>query len=878
NDEFAGDREVIAKLYPAGYEQYKIVMKRWSLLEDRPVSQTINHWQIVSAYDLLFVLGKYMTEENIRLFTTVVKEVTQEINPALELERKQRFAAALYDKQSKYSPRLKKGMMETLALIAVNGKEAGIHTTLDLTNWADRLVGELLAKSELEHWQSIESRIDLLAEASPSAFLTAVEGMVRHHPARITQLFDDSDFDMFSPIYFTHILYALESIAWDPRFFARITLLLADLCKLKGKATSNRAFTSLKALFLWWMPQTYTDLEIRKQVFTMLMDKRAEIAFRLLTDVSPHVSNIGHHSHKPIWRLRDEFEQRVNGAVYYQGLDFTCSGLITMAGKNPVRWKAVLKLADDYTGDLRSRILDAALSVEFDVEGRDVLRRSLKEMIGMHSESKGRTAWNLSKPDLQKLTAVYEGLITNDVERYGWYFDVEALENRRTTKLSYEKISELSRKKRGQVMEQMLTTCGLEAVLKMASGAKYPFYIGIALAGNQTVDDEAIFAHIDEGGNLEKVFQGFVMESHNRFGLSWVVKRVEQYAHVYTAEALVHFYHSIEATPVLWELLDQGEQHMKDLYWSGVNRRYHPWFHRDHHEAFVRYLTRYGRFATAINSMHDVGRVSDQLIVEVMNGYMSKDNKEEDVKIHSGSYMFGKMMKRLIKNNTEKEILVGLQWQYFLALDQEGDPELVAALYEDLCTNPSNFAQLVYFKWKPDQGDFEEDFAKAGKESVMGRGRNANDVLEKWRRLPGMNEDGSCDFGILNAYFSKAIELCGEKNRKKRGLYELGERLGRANFATAEWPHPQVCTIIDSYDSEDLCRGFYMGYQNRGGIRVTSGGYNKEQAAKNIAYLRTTAERLLISYPVTAKVVNEIADSNAQWDAYEAKRDVQEDD
>jgi len=879
DDEFIGDREIIGKLFPGGYEQYKVIMKRWSLLEDRPVSQTLNHWQIVSAYDLLFVLGKYITEEDLGVFASVLKEVTQEINPALELERKQRFAAALYDKKSKYSSRLQKGMMETLALVAVKGKEAGIHTSFELSNWADQMVADLLKSPELEHWQTIESRIDLLAETSPSAFLSAVESMVKHYPDRVTELFNDSDFDFFSPIYFTRILYALESIAWDSRYLGRVSLLLAELCKLdKGKITANRAFASLKAVFLWWMPQTYASIDQRKQVLKMLMTKKPELALRLLKHLSPHVSNVGHYSRKPIWRLRDEFEQRIKNGVYLEGLDFTCSALIEIAGKDSLHWKTVLKLADDYNGEMRTRILDAGLSVDFDGEGKDELRRSLKELIRIHSESTRGTAWNLNKADLQKLRLIYDGLISNDVERYGWYFDVEALENRRTTKMSYDEIAELSRKKRKDAMQLMLASSDLAVVLVMASGAKYPYYVGVALAGTEGVNEDLIFVHLNQGGNLESVFKGYVMESHQQFGLSWVTERIAMYQQVYPVDVLVHFYLSIEASAELWLHLDRGIPEMKDLYWTKVNQKYHPWFHRDHHESFVTRLVQYGRFATAVNSIYDIGRVSPQLLIEVMQGYMSKANTEHEVKIHSGSYIFGKIMKRLIDCGTDKQVLAGLQWQYFQALDQERNPELVAVLYDELNNNPAQFAQLVYFKWKPDEGDFEEDFAKEGKESVMDRGQNANEVLERWQRLPGMNEDGSCDFVVLKNYFSHALICCEEKNRRKRGMYELGERLGRGEFVTSKWPHPQVCEIIDFYDNEELSKGFYMGYSNRGGVRVTSGGYNKQYAAKKIAYLREAAERLELSFPVTAKVVNEIADSKVAWDAYEAKRAAQDDD
>jgi len=878
DDELEGDREVIGMLYPGGYQQYKSLMKRWSLLEDRPVSQTINHWQVVSAFDLLFVLGKYITEEDLHLFALVIKTVCEEINPALELDRKSRFAAVLYNKKSRYSSRLKKGIIETLALIAVYGGEAGINAGVQLEAWAHRIVMELLGNSELEHWQTIESRIDLLAETSPIAFLNAIEALVKKYPERITALFDDSDFDMFSPIYFTHILYALELIAWDPKFLARVSSLLADLTVLdQGKTTSNRAFNTLKAIFLWWMPQTYASFDQRKQVLTMLSDKKPVVAFRLLKELSPNISNVGNFSHKPVWRLRDESVKAITNQEYFDGLEFTCATMIKMAGADCGRWLTLLNLVDDYSGNLRKMILDAAEIAVFANEGKDELRASLKKLIDIHADSTGKKAWNLKKTDLDRLVAIYEQLIANDVDRYSWCFDVESVENRRSSKLSYDKLIEVTRKKRREALIKMLASCGLDAILEMANKVEYPFYLGQSLAGLEGLDEDKILSKIDSGGKLEKLFFGFVGESHQLFGLGWVNTRLEKYKALYPDEILVYFYLSIEGGPELWDLLDQGDPQMKDIYWTQVNSKSWPWFHKDHHERFVAHLIEYNRFATAINSMHDVGRVSDHLIIEVMKGYLSDKNKE-DVKIHSGSYMFGKLMEKLVKNGTSREILVSLQWQYFRVLRQERNPILVSALYEDLSQDPSKFAQLVYFKRKPDEGDFEEEFAQAGKDSVMGRGQNADEVLEKWRKLPGMDDEYNCDFDVLRSYFSKALALCAEKNRRNGALYEFGELLGRGRFTTEQWPHPKVCDILEEYDEEELCRGFDIGYQNRNSGVVTSGGYDKVHSQQVISTLRDTAERLSISHPVTSKVINEIADSKAHWDKIEAKRAAQDED
>jgi hypothetical protein len=74
------------------------------------------------------------------------------------------------------------------------------------------------------------------------------------------------------------MLWALETLAWDPDFLHRAALILARLADIDpGGRLSNRPINSLRAIFLSWTPNTNAPLKQRLAVLDAIVRLTPEV-------------------------------------------------------------------------------------------------------------------------------------------------------------------------------------------------------------------------------------------------------------------------------------------------------------------------------------------------------------------------------------------------------------------------------------------------------------------------------------------------------------------------------------------------------------------------------------------------------------------------
>lgn len=291
DDGNGADRAAVAKLAGRGYDEVRSSLERWADGPDVPARLSSGRWILTSKEDAWRLLGRRVSEEDLRRFEDVAIEVLGRRDPSYDLPKGQRWAAGVYSATRPESGLLRKGLADALAIMGARGGKplAGGATGRER---AEAIVSRLLraAGNDWVSWASLSSVMPLLAEAAPRSFLRAVEaGLVGEVPV-LARLFTDSRESGSDHSPHTELLWALERLAGSRDHLQRASLALAALARLDpGGRLANRPIGSLASLFSLQAPSTEADLKERMWVVDRIREHEPKVAWVLLLSIVPGI-------------------------------------------------------------------------------------------------------------------------------------------------------------------------------------------------------------------------------------------------------------------------------------------------------------------------------------------------------------------------------------------------------------------------------------------------------------------------------------------------------------------------------------------------------------------------------------------------------------
>ena len=212
----------------------------------------------------------------------------------------ERWMAPVRGHRPKHSAFLRKGIAETLVLLSVFGRQ--LRCASDASAKSESIVRRLLDGADASRWWSLSELLQSLAEAAPDGFLSAVDDSLSIDSPPIMVLFKEEG-GVFGGAYHSHLLWALEILAWSPHYLARVTEILAKLEERDpGGRFSNRPKNSLRNIFLLWRPHTYATLDQRLLALDYLRRVEPSVAWELLMRTIPTGHDIAEPTSKPRWR------------------------------------------------------------------------------------------------------------------------------------------------------------------------------------------------------------------------------------------------------------------------------------------------------------------------------------------------------------------------------------------------------------------------------------------------------------------------------------------------------------------------------------------------------------------------------------------------
>jgi len=877
DEEVEGDRTALEKLTGLKYEVIVAELTPLVGFLEKPLRKVGTVWKIASPRDAWFRIATHISPVDVKRFESLTIDVFSSKDPRFEMQAAERWLAALHNIRPEYSSYLRHGVGETLILFSLFGSQASnIQNT---SSEVETIVAEILENADAQRWWSLSRDFQLLAEAAPEAFLSVLDKELDNDKSAISVLFGEDDGGITGTEYVSNLLWALESLAWSPRYFSHVAILLAKLASRDpGGRYGNRPKNSLRALFLLWLPQTFVPLNGRMRVLDQLRKIEPEVAWALMLAILPK----GHDSASPAahtrWRdLSADRREEVTYPLIGKGADEITQRLLADVGSRIVHWNELISALANLSPDRRRECIGLLSSVApriRDDDDRMVLSDALRRLLN-HHRSFPDAEWALPSSELDMIANVYIALEPeNLIKRFVWLFGSNAqLPSPEPAMRNREHIDKACERGQGVIADEQKKATGLifaqggtAALFELAGAAENAYYVGQAIA-NLPLDEQQLQKIITEalvGPSRfhEAAGAGIVQTTYHSGGQAAAVALLEwAISKNLGAEAVLRLLRALPAERWVWEQAASIGTEIENAYW----KTQYIMVIRENLEDLIFAVEKLIAADRAVHAIQLVGhslsnKLPATLLVQLLKRAVTEPQISSSVDTMFQYYVI-EIFKRLdVSNEISDQQMAQLEWSY-LPLFRFSDRQ-PRALQNALATDPAFFVQVLsaLYKPSPESGIAEEP--PEDMERARAVADQAHDLLMNWSRLPGTVDGGDVDGALLETWIKEARQLAAAVGRREVADLSIGRILATTPRRGNElWPPLAVREVIEAFRSRDLEQGFVVGVHNSRGVTsrgMTDGGSLERDLAK---YYHRCAEETALEWHRTSGVLEQIAAS-----------------
>lgn len=852
---------------------------------DSPVQKVGPAWRIASPSDAWFLLAHHLSPAMLGRFEAVAHAVLGAADPRFEMDPDERWMAGVHGVRPDYSGLLRHGVGQVLILLALWGGK--VLAVSDAARRADVIVAKLLRDADAQRWWSLSSDFRLLAEASPEAFLSAVEDSLDQEEPPISALFGHDEGGLFGSEHLSDLMWALEALAWSPDLMPRVTHALARLhaIDVKPRKYINGPMSSLGKIHLLWLPQTNASLEQRLRALDLIRKHEPVAAWKLMLRILPRGHDSADPSPLPRWRdFSVDKPEVVTWNLIGRGAAKITDRLVSDAGADPRRWADLLERLNDLAPDPDAALcaLETVAPTIIDKADRAFLWDKLRRELHRHREF-ADAEWSLDPAVLDRLEVVYDRLAPSDpLERSAWLFE-NGVTLPKPTQEGWEAEQRQIDAARQTAAKALFAEGGAEAILGLARLVDVGGYIGKALydAGVSTADLDPVLEMAARSSDARErnLAHGLIISMFRDRKEPWAVDLIGRARRdAWGAEALMTILRAMPASRWTWDQVAAIGGDFQVAYWRGA-----PVFWIDEDIDAVGYAIRQltdvgrARHALALVGRRSKGvRLPSPLLVEVLE----QAAKQPFDKVDDGNettmfqhYVAETLSELDSRDDIDRQVLAMLEWNYLRVLEYSRRPAKV--LLSVLAEQPKLFIEMLstIFKASDDSGVKEPE--PENPEQARAIANQAYRLLDLWDHIPGRRADNTIDGVALEAWIKEARALAKVAGRAEIADSKIGQMLSASPMgADGNWPAEPVRDVLDLFRSKPMLEGFSVGKANRRGVTTRMPGDGGEQERALAAQYRAWAKAIAIEYPHTAKALDGLAD-RYDWHATREDEDAE---
>lgn len=818
-------------------------------------------WRVLDRQSLWNEIGSLLLDDDLNTFRSVAIEVLGEDDPQFELPAGERLSAGFHGKKLTHSSDLRKGIAEGLAYLGNASTTFSHCSTGRTTSIVGSIVHELLTDQRWIRWASLNEFLPHLAEAAPQDFTSATDIMLSQRPSPFVELIAQEGDGILGGSTISGLLWALETLAWEGRYFASSVLFLAEIAEIDpGGRLANRPSNSLTTILLPWLPQTTAPVEKRGEVVNSIMRKVPDVGWKLLLSLMPNSHSISSGTRRPIWRkgVSRDWRKEVSPEEYWAQIEMYCGLLVDHAERSIERQVELIGRMGDLTSIARSALLDHLKSnsiTELPEEKRRAIWDALTSLVTRHRKFAG-TGWAMPEETLGQIDSVATQIAPRSpLLRHQKLFgdrEIDLYEE----KGNYTEQHEALEVRRGSAVDEILTTGGKEAILEFAREVKNSFIVGYHLGRSQLHERVSSFVPhllISEDQQMARLADGFVRGRFDSNSWVWVDATISK---EWSQLQILKFLRVLPFTPDTWErakglLGDQVSEYWKTVqvleYQEGadLNRAAEELIECNRPNAAISCIhveyckTKTIDFKLAKRALHDGVRqvegdhpIDTYTTIEVIKGMQDLVPEAEDE-------------------------LADIEWAYLSILNEHHGTALPVNLWKRIARDPDYFLALIRAAFRPkDAPDQNQEMSDEAKAVAL----NAYKCLRSWGSLPGLRPDRSVNEEFLLNWLSEVKRKAEESGHLGVAMITLGGALSHApEDPSGLWLNRAVAGVLEQSDAEDIRNGFCSALFNSRGVHGYSAG--REERSISMGYLSRAEAVESAGYIRLAASIRELADS-----------------
>ena len=871
----AGDREILAVLADSPYEEVEKDVADLLQRDDCPVWRVDRYRGVVSKIDALFATSRWMTHRDITHFVDFAEYVLSESDPALDLPDDQRWAAGLYGKVREHSSALRNGVCETLVMLSVHGTALFRDLGIDAVALVAALIKRLLTPLTRDKLRSHDENLPGYAEAAPDEFLALLEEDLTRPKPVLEELLKPAGVGMFDNPLRTGVLWALERLAWNPKTFMRVIVVLSRLSETQiDDNWVNKPMNSLSAILRAWLPQTAAPLSDRIKALEVVHRRFPDVGWRVCIQQFDGRQQVAFPNNRPRWR-RDAAGAG-HGVAGTEAYEF-CRKALDLAIAWPTHDEGTLGDLVERLGDLpiddRSRIwnlIDRWSRAETDEKARAALREKIRLMVlGRWGALRG-----LDAGARDRARAIYEKLASRDpIRRHAWLF-AGAWVDYSADELDEEELDAEEREKRidalrTHAMMEIWSARGLEGALGLLAdgdGWTIGCYSARSAASRSATIDvlrSCLSMEIESSEKLDYFMRGFIscIEEGMR---STVIATVAANA---TVDRRVRLFRCAPFVGHTWRLLDGQERCVRDGYWRSVSPAMGRFSESETTEIVDRLLEAERAQEAFAAVRFDWDKVETSRLKRLLGAVINVSAERAGRLGEMRPWYLSRALDSLDgRAGVTVDEMAQLEFAFIDALVLFGGSRRqthgIPNLERKMAEAPGLFVQAVALLYKrEDDGQDPPEWRIDDPERLRAVGTAAYRLLDGVRRVPGADDDGRVDGRALRQWVTEARRLGRQYGRFRMGDRHIGQLLSRAPSESEDaWPCRAVCEVLEAVASGDVADGFTLAVFNARGVVSRGWEEGGEQERKLSAQYETWARRWNFEYPFVARILDRIAE------------------